>query len=161
MVERIRGETLGERQEEARRLIRRKRESASIGLKADAFEYYYGLGLDRSLSKVSRKFGRPLGTLQTWSARYDWDGKVREREAELDRRLAEVAAGDAAATRMVYTRKLDLLMDKLINDISELDPSDKNRKFPVRSIADMEKAAEFHSASDSLPDSSISLSAFA
>lgn len=58
-----------------------------------AFDRYLAMGPERSLSALQREltheFRRPptLRTLETWSARYDWQARIRE----LERRAREQA----------------------------------------------------------------------
>jgi hypothetical protein len=43
-----------------------------------AFEVYYGLGVNRSLHEVGRVVGKSYATIQAWSKVFDWDNRVMQ-----------------------------------------------------------------------------------
>ena len=45
-----------------------------------AFSFYYNLGKSRSLTKVSEHVGKSRVTTETWSSRFRWQARIKERE---------------------------------------------------------------------------------
>jgi transposase len=54
-----------------------------------AFEFYYALGEGRSYRRVADEFSVSLGTVKLWGRSFDWNGRIRERDAEVARAMAD------------------------------------------------------------------------
>lgn len=63
-------------------------------LHRDAFEYYYGLQVDRSYAKVAMKFGKALKTIEKWGRAFKWQKKIENREAEARKKASEQALSE-------------------------------------------------------------------
>ena len=57
----------------------------------DAFDYYYGLGVDRSYSKVALKFQKAVSTVEKWGKTYNWQNRVEERDTKKRKKANEQA----------------------------------------------------------------------
>jgi hypothetical protein len=53
----------------------------------EAFEYYYSLGEERSLLKVAPKFTVSTTSLKKWSAAFNWQDRVIQRDIEISKGL--------------------------------------------------------------------------
>jgi len=56
-----------------------------------AFEYYVALGEKRSFTPVAEYAGVSLSTVKLWSRSFGWVQRIRERDAEIARRVADRA----------------------------------------------------------------------
>jgi len=54
-----------------------------------AFETYYGLGAGRSYGSAARETGVSEATVKLWGRRYRWQHRVRERDLEVARTVAD------------------------------------------------------------------------
>jgi transposase len=54
-----------------------------------AFEYYAALGEKRSFTQVAEQVGVSLSTVKLWSRSFGWLQRIRERDAEIARRMAD------------------------------------------------------------------------
>ncbi|MGD9141312.1 MAG: hypothetical protein PVJ42_07205, partial [bacterium] len=59
-----------------------------------AFEFYYALGEARSYRKVAEEFSVSLGTVKLWGRSFGWKGKIRERDTEVARAMADRSMKD-------------------------------------------------------------------
>jgi hypothetical protein len=73
---------------------RQKKESTRS---LDAFEQYYQLGDQRSLSRLAEITSIPRNTLERWSVSFDWQARILARKNE------EIAAARAAARKEAAT----------------------------------------------------------
>lgn len=55
----------------------------------EAFEYYYGLGLDRSYNKVAEQFGVATQSVEKWGKEFQWRKRVITRDLEAGKKLRE------------------------------------------------------------------------
>jgi hypothetical protein len=69
------------------------------GKHQSAFELYYAMGADRSLSAVAHQLGASVQALQGWSAAFGWQRRVAERERFVATRTAQKAIQDEAQSR--------------------------------------------------------------
>lgn len=82
----------------------------------EAFEYYYAMGKSRTLQKVADHFDRSVATLQHWSHWYDWRKRIKDRENEIARRLAEEVISEAVKDRRQYQLLLKAMIGKGYED---------------------------------------------
>jgi transposase len=54
-----------------------------------AFEFYYGLGEGRSYRLVAEEFGVSLATVKVWGKSFTWKDRVRDRDANAARAMAD------------------------------------------------------------------------
>ena len=54
-----------------------------------AFEEYYGLGFGRSYGAVAKELGVSLATVKLWGRCFKWQERVRERDLEVARTVAD------------------------------------------------------------------------
>ena len=54
-----------------------------------AFEHYYGLGFGRSYGAVAKELGVSLATVKLWGRSFGWQERVRERDLEVARTVAD------------------------------------------------------------------------
>ena len=70
-----------------------------------AFEFYYGLGEQRSYRLVAEEFKVALGTVKMWGRTFGWRERVQERDAEVARAVADRSLKEATG-KVVRNRKL-------------------------------------------------------
>jgi hypothetical protein len=78
----------------------------------EAFEYYYALGKDRSIKAVSEHFSYSFNTVSHWSHWYGWRDRIRDRDNEIARRLAEEAINEAVKDRKTYLLLIKAMIGK-------------------------------------------------
>ena len=70
-----------------------------------AFEFYYGLGEQRSYRLVAEEFNVALGTVKMWGRTFSWRERVQNRDAEVARAVADRSLKNATE-KVVRNRKL-------------------------------------------------------
>lgn len=55
----------------------------------EAFEFYYSLGDERSLEKVSQKYTVSIPAVKKWSKAFNWQERVFQRDLEVSKKLEE------------------------------------------------------------------------
>jgi hypothetical protein len=53
----------------------------------EAFEYYYSLGLTRTLPQVDQKFTVSLTSVKNWSIAFHWQERIEQRDIEIGKGL--------------------------------------------------------------------------
>jgi hypothetical protein len=53
----------------------------------EAFEYYYSLGAERNLEKVSQKYSVSIPAVKKWSKNFNWQLRVQQRDIENSKNL--------------------------------------------------------------------------
>ena len=64
-----------------------------------AFEYYYALGEKRSHQQVAKKMKVSLSSVKLWGGKFNWKGRVQQREAEVARIMATKAISNEVTNR--------------------------------------------------------------
>lgn len=88
---------------------------------ADAFEQYYALGPGRSLAKLATKGGLQLAQLKEWSAKYNWQERVAERQREEVEAARAAARKEAAALARRRLRNAQLLQEVGVTILAKAD----------------------------------------
>lgn len=76
----------------------------------EAFDFYLSLGNDRSLEKVSKKFGVSEVSAQNWSRRFLWQQRVADKET----RIADIASAKVESELVDYQMKLMTVSDAVL-----------------------------------------------
>jgi transposase len=76
-----------------------------------AFEYYFALGEKRSYSAVAGKFGVSVSSVKLWGRSFGWKKRVRERDLEVARTMAQRSLKDEVSHR---TRNRQLVQLSLV-----------------------------------------------
>ena len=63
-----------------------KRESSK---QQRGFDAYYGLGIGRSYAAIAKVLGVSLATEKLWGRSFRWQGRIRERDLEVARIVAD------------------------------------------------------------------------
>lgn len=56
---------------------------------SEAFEFYYGLGQNRSQEQVANRYGVTPNAIAQWAVAFRWTDRVADRDQEIAERLAE------------------------------------------------------------------------
>ena len=91
-----------------------------------AFWIYYQLGEKRSLNKVSKKVGIPIGKVNEWSKKFNWSQRVKDNDEMMNDAKAQKKI--ASLSRIAHMKSFALFMS-VLND-------------PKAKAADKMKAAE-------------------
>lgn len=66
---------------------------------ASAWEYWYALGRDRSISEVARRFNCSVQAVQGWRLAFGWDRRLADRERTVANLVAQKSEEDEAQSR--------------------------------------------------------------
>ena len=55
----------------------------------EAFDYYYSLGVSRSINQVAVKFNKSERTIHNWAKAFNWQKRIEQRDIEIANRLEE------------------------------------------------------------------------
>lgn len=91
-----------------------------------AFEAYRDMGPDRSLEKAHRQLTTrsPLDVLKQWSARHDWQARVRAFDEAAAARASERALESAADVRARQAAHAKAIQLRAMQKIAAMDPGD-------------------------------------
>jgi hypothetical protein len=98
-------------------------------LHIQAFEYYYSLGLIRSMVRVAKKFGVAQHTVASWSSDFEWQKRVKERDAEISGLLTADNLMNAGEEKPLDGLGIDESMVKDIANLSEADKIEIRTKY--------------------------------
>lgn len=99
-------------------------------LQREAFEFYYGLGNQRSLKAVASHFNRSERTVAGWSRDLNWVDRVKQKE--LDEAEGKEKQGLMLDVKVTYRKVLNNLLAVFSKDFKE-------GKIKIKSIQDLER----------------------
>lgn len=99
-------------------------------LQREAFEFYYGLGQQRSLKAVAIHFSRSERTVAGWSRDLNWVDRCKQKE--MDEAEGKEKQGLMLDVKVTYRKLLNNLMAVAVKDYKE-------GKLKVKSIQDLER----------------------
>jgi transposase len=82
-----------------------------------AFEFYYGLGGERSYRRVAQEFQVSEGTVKLWGRSFRWKERVRERDLDIAREVAGRSLSDEVSHRERNLKILQMAMIQLAKAI--------------------------------------------
>ena len=71
-----------------------------------AYEYYYSLGKDRSLTQVSAKVGKARCTIANWSKWFKWQKRVEARDQVIAKQLEKKVDNEIINTKANYRKEI-------------------------------------------------------
>ena len=104
--------------------------SKENGLQREAFEFYYGLGQQRSLKAVALHFTRSERTVAGWSRDYNWVDRCKQKE--IDEAEGKEKQGLTLDVKVTYRKLLNNLLAVFNKDFRE-------GKVKIKSIQDLER----------------------
>lgn len=98
----------------------------------EAFEYYFALGRDRNLIKVSRKFKVSIVSVNKWSKSFHWQKRIAKRDKEL---------GDALAvhTNRSLLEEKKWYLDLIRKQLEQYEENLKNEKVHLKEPSDFSR----------------------
>ena len=84
-----------------------------------AFEHYYGLGEQRSYERVAVELGVAASTVKLWARSFSWRDRLRERDLEVAREVADRTLTDEVSRRERSLQIVHLAMVQLAKAIAE------------------------------------------
>lgn len=96
------------------------------------FEYYYALGSDRNLRKVSEYVGVTMRTILNWNRKYNWQNRVKQRDIEIGKKVQEKTMSIAVDEKAKYRSILQATVTKFMDDFNE-------GKVKIKSINDLKE----------------------
>lgn len=97
----------------------------------EAFEFYYGLGQERSLAKVATQYGVSEQAVADWSGSFGWQARIVEREAHVAAQLSERVARQEVDRRAQNLKILDALKAKFVQKL-------RMNEIKIESVRDIE-----------------------
>lgn len=88
---------------------------------AQAFEYYYTLGDDRSLGKVAEHFGVTQTTIENWSTSFNWQERVYQRDMSVAQRMQEKTVKEIANTKANYRKIISVAVKEFVKKLTRSD----------------------------------------
>jgi hypothetical protein len=84
-----------------------------------AFEFYYGLGEGRSYKQVAEEHGVSLGAVKLWGRSFGWKRRVRERDGEIARALADQSLKDGVERSSRNRKIIEMGLVRVAQAIAE------------------------------------------
>jgi DNA anti-recombination protein RmuC len=122
---------------------KRQRLSVEVTLKdmpghiAQAFEWYYNQGGERSLRAVAKETGKSNRTVYRWSKLYDWQYRVEERDKKIAKSVANQNEMDIIAEKSAMLKRVDGLLKPIHETIERLEKSSKG--LTVTNLEELER----------------------
>ena len=80
----------------------------------DAYDFYFGLGPNRSYEGVAQKFGVTKRAVTSIANRDDWQGRIRAVEAKARESADQQATATLTAMRQKHLRMLEVVQAKAL-----------------------------------------------
>ncbi len=103
----------------------------------DAFEIYFGLGINRTVEEVAELTGIALATIVEWHEVHSWDHHVQERIIDLNQAFAEQFHTQTQNVRSKMLAMINATLEQYENDAGGI-------PFPITSHADLEMVARVY-----------------
>ena len=107
-----------------------------------AFDFYYGMGEDRSCSAVAQKLGVSKTSVQNWSKYFKWQKRVEERDRQNARRITSKTDDVIVNARVGYQQEILKIIDRLKQLINSVYDEDGNLSISIRNVRDLKRAME-------------------
>ena len=105
-----------------------------------AFECYYALGDARSYKKVAGELGVSRHTIKLWAQSFAWRERVRERDAEVARKVADRAiqtnVDELGRNKKIVQMALVKLAKAIADGTAKLQASDLDRLIRLQAFLD-------------------------
>ena len=106
-----------------------KKETPEI---SEAFEYYYAMGEKRSLAKTAEHVGRTSTTLLNWSASFNWQERIKQKEIEYANNIHQRNIKEVVTAKANYRKIFNNLVKKFIDNMQA-------GKVKMETISDLER----------------------
>ncbi len=103
----------------------------------DAFEIYFGLGINRTVDEVAELTEIPLATIVEWHEVHSWDHHVQERIIDLNQAFAEQFHTQTQNVRSKMLTMINATLEQFEKDAQGI-------PFPITSHADLEMVARVY-----------------
>ena len=98
----------------------------------EAFEYYYGLGENRSLRLVSGEYKVSGKTAAKWSKSFNWQERIEQRDMENSRLLEKKTNNTIVNEKANYRKIIKAAIGKFVKNLQE-------GKVDISSVQDAER----------------------
>lgn len=132
---------------EKARLNKRLRRGEKLGdngndkmLHLTAFEHYFAQGPKRTFSATAEALNVSVVTISSWNRKYRWEKKIKERELELEQKLAKRTNETILGQKVRWIK----LIEALIRSTYETDENGEITKLKVkcRHVGDLKDLCE-------------------
>jgi hypothetical protein len=83
----------------------------------EAFDYYYLQGSKRGYRDTAAHCGKSLTTIKKWGKRFDWPGRVQQRDAKLARKIEKKTDQKVVDIKANYRRFIQGAMKSVTKEI--------------------------------------------
>jgi len=98
----------------------------------EAFEYYYSLGHDRSLTSVALQCGISERSVAAWSKAFDWQARIEQRDQENARRIQQKTDETIVGVKAKYRKVIGAAISDFVARL-------KAGQIVVDSVSDLER----------------------
>ena len=106
----------------------------------EAFEYYYSLGDNRSLTAVAKKFKVSINSVVKWRKAFNWDLRVQQRDIENAQKLKEKINLDVVNTKADYRKTIHAMHQMLKKSLKEY--VERNKPAEIKTVRDLARVAD-------------------
>lgn len=105
------------------------------GKHLQAFEYFYGMGIKRTLKKLSDELDIPIATLKRWARDFNWNARVDRRDREVVDEMKKNNALEFEKACIYYQQGIRKLIKR-----DFLDPLLEGRELPfqIKNVKDLD-----------------------
>ena len=103
----------------------------------EAFEYYYSLGAERNLEKVSKKYSVSIPAVKKWSKNFNWQLRVQQRDIENSKNLEKKTNNEVINAKADFRRTIFATHQILKKNLNKF--IKENKIVQISDIKDLEK----------------------
>lgn len=85
----------------------------------EAFEFYYRLGAERTLAKVSEEFKISFKSISLWSSSFNWKERIEQRDIQIGKELESNTMDLIIEQKAKYRQVVKLAMKNIIDNIQK------------------------------------------
>ena len=108
----------------------------------DAFENYYKLGVDRTLSASARKTGITPTTAYRWAKLFKWKARVLKRDRDVHNKVLQNIDNDFINLRNKRLQEIVAMHDILGYTLKNAFEKIKNRSLQIETVSDLVRVVE-------------------
>ena len=77
----------------------------------EAFDFYYSLGNNRTIAATARHYSVSRGSVFTWSRKFNWQERIRERDASIAKKVQDITDADIVKEKSALLKMVKKTLD--------------------------------------------------
>ena len=103
----------------------------------EAYEYYYGLGDERTLQLVAKKFAISRQSITKWKKEFDWDSRISKRDLKILQEVEKKISKAIIQEKYEYHKQISTNLKLIRAIIATSYDKIKDKKIPINTLGDI------------------------